>query len=1323
VKLPRWRLFPKYATLIIAVVAGVLVVSGAINLVFSWREVRSHLVALQMEKAQDAAARIEQYILGIGRQLGWATFQRVNMSVDATEERRMDFVKLQRQEQAITELAWIGADGHERLLLSRLRMERTNSGVDWSDDPAFIGGKEPAAVAPIAAEPPLKVWFGPVRFQKETEPYMAIARPAGPEGGVVVADVNLKFVWDVVSRIKVGQNGLAYVVDSTGTLIAHPDISLVLKKTDMKSLPQVAALDRPEGAAPVQAHDLTGAEVFSAHVRIPTLDWTVFVETPRAEAFAPLYDSVLRLALLLIGGLLVAAVESFVLARALVRPIQALQEGAARIGAGELDQRIEVESGDELEGLAERFNQMGSALQASYAGLERKVDERTRELSEALAYQTAISEVLRVISQSPTDVRPVFEAIMESAQRLFGTSIAAVFRYDGQQVHLIGTRGWSDAAVADAQRLYPGPPNPSMMSGRVVLSGQAQTIVDTQADSGYDQATAKAGQWRRMIGAPMLRDGEVLGVIVVAWAEPGETPQRQRDLLQTFASQAVIAIENVRLFNETKEALDRQTATSEVLRVISGSITDTQPVFDIIAERAAILSGAHYGWVFRFDGEWIHAASSFGVDPDGVGAARRAFPMRASGGSIVARAIRQGAVINAPDLLKDADLAESVRELAQTVGTRSVLSVPMFREQQVIGALTVTRNEPGGFAAKVVDLLSIFASQAVIAIENVRLFNETKEALEQQTATAEVLQVISSSVADTAPVFDKILDSCRQLFSGQGHTIALVGEDGRLHLAAFNGPPLPRKQVERIYPIPFAGTAAERAIRERRVIHLPSVLGGADTPPGTRRLAEQIGSDYSVMVAPMLWEDRGIGAISVQRVPPRPFSDKEMGLLKTFADQAVIAIQNARLFNETREALEQQTATAEVLSVISSSVSDTAPVFDKILHSCSHLFESSEQGIVLMGDDGLLHLGAHRGSARERLAAMFPAASGDEPVARAMAEQRVLHYADVLRDAEPQSLSRIVAERLGVGSYTQVFAPMRWEGEGVGYLYVIRSPVKAFSDKEIALLKTFADQAAIAIQNARLFHEIEDKSRQLEAANRHKSEFLANMSHELRTPLNAIIGFSEVLTEQMFGEVNDKQMEYLQDIHSSGQHLLSLINDVLDLSKIEAGKMELDLSCFDLGLLLEHSATLVRERAQRHGLALDIEVGDGLTEWVADARKVKQVVVNLLTNAVKFTPNGGRVSVRARHLNGVDGRAGDWAEVAVSDTGIGIAPEDQAVVFEEFRQAGGDVLRKAEGTGLGLALVKRFVELHGGAVTLDSAPGRGSTFRFTLPQREVRALQ
>jgi signal transduction histidine kinase len=292
---------------------------------------------------------------------------------------------------------------------------------------------------------------------------------------------------------------------------------------------------------------------------------------------------------------------------------------------------------------------------------------------------------------------------------------------------------------------------------------------------------------------------------------------------------------------------------------------------------------------------------------------------------------------------------------------------------------------------------------------------------------------------------------------------------------------------------------------------------------------------------------------------------------------------------------------------------------------------------------------------------------------------------------------------------------MLWEGRGVGAIQVSREPPQPFSEKELALLKTFADQAVIAIQNSRLFDEIQSKSRELEQANKHKSEFLANMSHELRTPLNAIIGFSEVLSEKMFGEVNAKQLEYLLDIHSSGQHLLSLINDILDLSKIEAGRMELDLATTSLPMLLDNCTTLVRERASRQGLVLALEVEPGVDDWVADVRKLKQVVINLLSNAVKFTPAGGRVTLRARRLEGA-------VEIAVVDTGVGIAADQQALVFEEFRQAGGDYLRKSEGTGLGLSLAKRFVELHGGTIRIESELGRGSTFAFILPERVVEAV-
>jgi len=495
---------------------------------------------------------------------------------------------------------------------------------------------------------------------------------------------------------------------------------------------------------------------------------------------------------------------------------------------------------------------------------------------------------------------------------------------------------------------------------------------------------------------------------------------------------------------------------------------------------------------------------------------------------------------------------------------------------------------------------------------------------------------------------------------------------------------------------------------------VPDMLVANEMPQYIRDFAGQVGN-FSVALAPMMWEGAGIGTIDIIRTPPRPYSEKELALLKTFADQAVIAIQNARLFNETKEALEQQTATSEVLRVISSSVADTAPVFEKILESCSHLFESSEQGIVLMGDDGRLHLGAHRGSVRDKLEAMFPINGSDEPVARAMAEQRVLHYADVLRDAEPASLSRVVAERLDVGSYTQVFAPMRWEGKGAGFLYVTRFPVAPFTDKEIGLLKTFADQAAIAIQNARLFHEIEDKSRQLEAANRHKSEFLANMSHELRTPLNAIIGFSDMMALAIHGPMGAPAYEqYAADINGSAKHLLSIINDILDIAKIEAGRLDLIEEETPIARLCEIAVRLMQERAHEQHITLTLEAAEMLPNVMLDQRAMRQVLLNLLSNAIKFTRAGGTVTLRARLS------AEDELILEVSDTGIGMREEDLHRVLEPFVQVENELTRRYEGTGLGLSLSKQLIELHGGRIGIVSKPEIGTTVSVHLPASRLR---
>ncbi len=772
----RGRLFRKYLLLILTLVTGALLTSGAISVYFSYEENKSAIASLQKEKAVAAASRIEQYIRQINQQLTYAALPQLDAA--DVEMRRIEFLKLLRQAPEVTDIAQLDAQGREHIAVSRLGMDAVASGKDRSQEPAFINATRG------------RPWFSPVYFRKETEPYMTMAIRSGSNNGpVTVADVNLKFIWDVVSRIKIGDKGKAYVVDGSGFLVADPDIGLVLRKTNLSELSHVkAAANAQQSDEPAMlSRDLAGTAVLASYAPIDPLDWKVFVEQPVAEVYAKLDASIVRTGLLLLAGLAISALGALALARGMVRPIRTLDEGARRIGAGDLDLKIVVRTGDELEGLADQFNRMTAQLRESYAGLERKVDERTRALSDALERQTAISEILRVISSSPTDVAPVLDAIAEHAARLCDASAASIYLTDGDTLRRVTSKGSLPDHAVNVETV---PIDRDSMSGRAVLERRTIQVSDIQAEA--------------------------------------------------------------------------------------------------------------------------------------------------------------------------ADYPRSC-EIARQFGHRTVLVMSLFREGTPFGTILLRRQE-----------------------------------------------------------------------------------------------------------------------------------------------------------------------------------------------------------------------------------------------------------------------------------------------------------------------------------------------------------VRPFSEQETSLLRTFGDQAAIALENVRLFREIQDKSRQLEVANQHKSEFLANMSHELRTPLNAIIGFSEVLLEKLFGEINDKQEDYLKDIHSSGRHLLSLINDILDLSKVEAGRMELDLSTFDLRAAISNAMTLIRERAQRQGIALRLEADPALGEITADERKLKQILLNLLTNAVKFTSDGGSVEVRAR-------RDTDRIVIAVQDTGIGIAPADQEATFEEFRQVGRHYTNKQEGTGLGLALTRRFVELHGGRIGVESSLGHGSTFTFTLP--------
>ena len=764
------------------------------------------------------------------------------------------------------------------------------------------------------------------------------------------------------------------------------------------------------------------------------------------------------------------------------------------------------------------------------------------------------------------------------------------------------------------------------------------------------------------------------------------------------------------LARELAAARAAQAATAEILAAMHATPGDPQVVFQAVADHARVLAGAVGAVATRLDGEMLHLVAWSAAR----GYKRRArktfanFPRPLDESALNARAILHRAPAHIPDLAKAKGLDRQLKQAVLEGGARSLLAIPILHREKALGSLMVVRTEPGPFDDELVGVLQGFAGQAAMALANAHLIRETREALEREVATAEVLEVISSSPTDVQPVYDAIAERAALLTRARVSWVVRV-EHAQLALVAVSGlTDAHATRAREVFPAPLdRSTVGGRAVLGGRAEQVADLIEDTEIGEIYQRFA-RAGGLRSALAVPLLREGQAIGAILVSRGDPTVFPDEHVALLETFAAQAVIAIENVRMFRETNEALRRQTATAEVLSVISQSVDNTTPVYEKIIDSCRQLFDTGQVSIFLVNGEAI-EMVAVRGVVDQNVAALFPRPLDDSVNGLSVRTRQVVNFSSAAAVARRPGDMQQVYEL--VGDHSVMVAPMLWEGRAIGTILVSRVPPRAFADDEVALLITFADQAVIAIQNSRLFHEIEDKSRQLEAANQHKSEFLANMSHELRTPLNAVIGFSEVLIERMFGDLNEKQEDYLKDIHASGKHLLSLINDILDLSKIEAGRMELDVEEFDLRSALENTLTLIRERAERHGIGLTLDAADNLDGFRADQRKFKQIMLNLLSNAVKFTPDGGRITVRARLAEP------DLLEVAVADTGIGIAPEFLETIFEEFRQAGGSYTNKQEGTGLGLSLTRRIVELHGGTIGVASEPGAGATFTFTLPRQ------
>jgi signal transduction histidine kinase/ActR/RegA family two-component response regulator len=1265
----------------VSIAGALLLIVGLVLILVSYRTQLSQVIRQQQKTAAEAATLSAAYLdqARLTLEIYGQTSSIQNLLLRSLQVQRQELrAILSRHGGLLEDLILVDSDGMEMAHVTRDYIFSPEEMGSQADSPAFQTASQGQVY--IAGDVELLPQAG------FPEMLMAAPIPQLDRVGVLIGGVNMKGLWDAIAQVDVGETGYAYIINiQTGKVIAHSQYGryIALQGQTLERVPIVRQIMAGETDIQHQYRGLDGEPVVGASYPLPGTEWEMIAELPTREALTGVRQLLLLLGILTVGGALAAGSLGLVVPRRIVQPLLALREGAQRLGAGHLEHVINVQTGDELQELAESFNQMAGSLRASYTELEQwghdletRVEERTIELAQtserthrrAVQLQTS-AEVAHTIA-SVRDLDDLLPQVAQLISERFGWYHVGIFLLDDS-----GTFAMLRAAnslggqhmLARGHRLQVGAEG---IVGRVTGSGQPRIALDVGADAVYFD-NPDLPNTRSEMALPLRVGDQIIGALDVQSMEEAAYDDEDVALLTTLADQVAVAIANARLFEQTQRALE------EVQKV--------QRQYVHREWASVVAKGPDLSYEYR---------------PIG------APPVVDASSPEAAMALERGETVFYAD--RRAELPGSDKGNGHGDGAvHGALAAPIKLREQVIGVLDLqAADAPRHWTEDEIAMVEAVSDQVALALENARLL----EAEQQQRMAAEALReaaVVLSSTLEFDELVQRILDQIGQVIPGDARNLMLLEGD---HVRVVNsmgyeqfgaGDPLLGLRL----PI-----KAMAWLREMRETGKPILILDTSEYQGWRVLPE-LKWVHSYLGAPIMARGQLVGFLSVDSATPGFFSQEHAEQLGAFASQAAIALENTQLVQQTSQRAEQL-ATLHRIGLTITSALDLRGVLDALYERIRQIMDADSFHVALYEpstgviDFPLLVEDEQPQTAAPRNIRKEPGITGYIIQTR---QPLYIPNLEAIADDAPYR-SVFVGEQ---SPHSFLGVPLIFRDEVFGVLSVQSHVANAYSTADAELLATIATQASIAIQNARSYERLVDTADELREIDRLKTQFLANMSHELRTPLNSIIGFSRVMLKGIDGPLTDLQEADLSSIYNSGQHLLSLINSILDQSKIEAGKIDLSFEEVDLDDIFKAVISTTRALIKDRPIELRSEIPETLsTVWV-DAQRVRQVLINLLSNASKFT-NEGQITLRAEE-------GAEFVTVSVTDSGVGIDEEAHSRLFIPFQQVDGSTTRRAEGTGLGLAISRSFVEMMGGEIWVESELGKGSTFFFTLPiYRSVR---